>query len=177
MLLCRMHVQPRPPALASFSERNRCSDLLTSLLRPPMPAEADGTNFKNRLKIINNHACPWWYKIKLRNLFPKVFSCVCSQIFLADWTHQGNQQTLPFRHLCCQTCGKKLLVQRHEESWNWKCFPPLISLYLSKNMPGKQTCAPLQSTASRTASSCSNLSSTIYKIYFPDTLCHSLRVN
>lgn len=106
MLLCKMHVQPRPPALASFSERNWCSELLTSLLRPPMPAEADGTYFKNRLKIINNHACPWWYKIKLRNLFPKVFSCVCSQIFLADWTHQRNQQTLPFHHLCCQICGK-----------------------------------------------------------------------
>lgn len=54
----------------------------------------------------NNHACPWWYKIKLRNLFPKVFSCVCSQILLAGWTHQGNQQMLPFHHLCGQICGK-----------------------------------------------------------------------
>lgn len=158
MLLCKMHVQPRPPALASFSERNWCSDLLTSLFRPPMPADADGMYFKNRLKIINNHACPWWYKIKLRNWFPKVFSCVCSQIFLADWTHRGNQQTpsvLP-------DLWKKLSLQRHEESCNWKCFPPLISLYLSKNIPGKQTCAPLQSTDSWTASSCSNLSSNVY---------------
>lgn len=100
-----------------------CVKCMCSLVLLPPPASVRGTDaqiaashlssscqrllrLKNRIKITNNHACPWWYKIKLRNWFPKVFSCVCSQIFLADWTHQGNQQTLPFRHLCCQICGR-----------------------------------------------------------------------